>query len=1128
MRVFLFLFTFSILTKMLFCQPEDLRVLIIGEGEAWSDPEEMRIRQNYGNTGLTFSWIQGGEAAWKELDPDKYDIIWVHRPDSLSYAGFEDDHAYYDAMLHYADRGGSILLTQHALTFLNRSGLEPVGVEHRSKGSEDNGYGRMLGFHAFLHHPLFDSLNGGAYVWKPPYDTTVTQCGFFDEKVPQNGKVVAVDWDYIFVRENSKLIVEYEVGKGKVLGIGAYFNLDIPNLNRQHYDLFYRNVFDYLAGKKEGHERHYWRYGEQKAEPLDFVLFRQFIPPGAKKWEINDSWPDLHRDQARHEYCEVAGTRMLVAAYEPGGIFEVWAHPFMAFRDYQVMLYFGDDTIVSLNEARPSITVAPASVTRNYSFHNGAIMKEVMTVAPDKPVGVIHYEYEGPAARLLVQYKTHMRLMWPYPENVLKTLKYGYQPGLNAMEVTAPEGNLSTFIGASRIPSGRYAGPCVREDGGNPSLKGFDIPSDSVFGVCAGQYYDLATSDQLDIVFAAGSDGRDSLAALYMRILSGPEEVYRASVKHYRDLFDRVLMITSPDEHFNKGYAWAIAATDRFFVETPGLGTSIVAGYNGTDRGWDGGHAVNGRPGYAWYFGRDAVWSAFAILDYGDFEGVKDILGMFVKYQDLNGKIYHELSTSGFAHYDASDATPLFISLAGRYFEQSGDTAFIKNIWPAIEKAYEYCLSTDTDGDGLIENTNVGHGWVEGGHLFGSHTSLYLASCWADALLALSVMDMNANNEYWSKAMEVEDLINRKFINKETGFMYQGIYKDGSFHTGQSIMPAVAMYFLALDDSLTTTMLRKYAGHEYTSDWGVRMASVYSEHYHPRGYHSGAVWPLYTGWVALAEYKYGRPLQAFGHVMGSLNNYRDFALGYIEEVLNGEKYLPSGVCPHQCWSETMTLQPLIEGMLGLGMINTSYLLEPALPFHWDSLKVENIRLGSICFDWEMHRGEGKTRYTFSGDIREDLFAPSHTFLPGVAFSPLFPPGTEINDVQMNGRKIKYKINSLPQGEQLIIGANILNECDIIVKHSGGIALIPPFEMPARGETSQGIRIIEARWEDNTYTIEMEGAPAMAYELEMINHFGTPKTVEGATFREEGGKLFLRLEFPALNRTYMSKTVHIGF
>ena len=215
-------------------------------------------------------------------------------------------------------------------------------------------------------------------------------------------------------------------------------------------------------------------------------------------------------------------------------------------------------------------------------------------------------------------------------------------------------------------------------------------------------------------------------------------------------------------------------------------------------------------------------------------------------------------------------------------------------------------------------------------------------------------------------------------------------------------------------------------------------------------------------------------------------------------------------------------------MLGLGKINTSYLLEPALPFHWDSLKVENIRFGSICFDWEMHRGEGKTRYTFSGDIREDLFAPSHTFLPGVAFSPLFPPGTEINDVQMNGRKIKYKTNSLPQGEQLIIGANILNECDIIVKHSGGIALIPPFEMPARGETSQGIRIIDARWEDNTYTIEMEGAPAMAYELEMINHFGTPKTVEGATFREEGGKLFLRLEFPALNRTYMSKTVHIGF
>jgi hypothetical protein len=46
----------------------------------------------------------------------------------------------------------------------------------------------------------------------------------------------------------------------------------------------------------------------------------------------------------------------------------------------------------------------------------------------------------------------------------------------------------------------------------------------------------------------------------------------------------------------------------------------------------------------------------------------------------------------------------------------------------------DYCYSTDTDGDGLIEISNVGHGWLEGGELFGSKTEFYLCGIWAQAL----------------------------------------------------------------------------------------------------------------------------------------------------------------------------------------------------------------------------------------------------------------------------------------------------------------------------------------------------------------------------------------------------------
>jgi glycogen debranching enzyme len=891
-------------------------------------------------------------------------------------------------------------------------------------------------------------------------------------------------------------------------------------------------VFAYLLGEKENSETYYWLYGDIDIKPIEYVLERQLLPPPAKMWQIEDNWMTLNRDIAKKEYCEVAGRRMLVASYEPGGIFEVWAHPFMAFREFKVKIFFDDSTYL-LGDILPSIEVTPETVVRTYAFNNGAMLKEVMVVSPDKPVGVIHYEYEGPEAKLGIQYKSNMRLMWPYSEQVLTTLKYGYQPGLNAIEFIAPEGEIVTFVGANKIPSSKYVAPTgmidIQSPMGEVIAGEYKPEQDTLFEVSAGQLFELNTSDQLDILFAAGSEGRDSVATAYMIAMQDPEKIYRDAYKHYQKLQNDMLSISTPDDNFNKGYAWAVAATDRFFVTTPGLGTSIVAGYNGTDRGWDGGHKINGRPGYAWYFGRDAVWSAFAILDYGDFEGVKDILNMFVKYQDLNGKIYHELSTSGFVHYDASDATPLFIILAGRYLEQSNDENFIREIWPSIRKAYEYCLSTDTDGDYLIENTNVGHGWVEGGHLFGSHTSLYLASCWAEALWQMQMLSIVIGDDELTKKCNLQEYYVTEalngFSNGESGYLYQGKYKDGSYHTEQSIMPATTLQFYSIIlDHNEYDMLSEWSGHQYTTDWGVRMASIYNENYHPRGYHSGAVWPLYSGWVSLAEYNNGRPLQGYMHLMNNLNNYNDFALGYTEEVLNGDSYLPAGVCPHQCWSETMVLLPISTGMLGIekdAYTNEVY-LDPDIPFAWDSIKIKNLRVGKHLIDYEMKR-EGETTTII-------LSSPDQLF--DISFSQLFMPGTEIKRVLLNGKKIDIDIGGEDQGSRLYFynSEYSLNGTDeIIIHHQGGISLIPPSKKTSHGQESVGIRINHVLWKDNTYIIEAEGAPAQSYELELINNFGTPKSVTGTEgFREEGDRLFLRVEFPALNRRYTPRTIKINF
>ena len=79
----------------------------------------------------------------------------------------------------------------------------------------------------------------------------------------------------------------------------------------------------------------------------------------------------------------------------------------------------------------------------------------------------------------------------------------------------------------------------------------------------------------------------------------------------------------------------------------------------------------------------------------GLFGTVRSELELMQRYQDLSGKIFHEISTSGSVHYDASDATPLYIMLAAHYLRASGDTAFIRASWPKIGKAMEYLFDFD-------------------------------------------------------------------------------------------------------------------------------------------------------------------------------------------------------------------------------------------------------------------------------------------------------------------------------------------------------------------------------------------------------------------------------------------------
>jgi glycogen debranching enzyme len=438
-----------------------------------------------------------------------------------------------------------------------------------------------------------------------------------------------------------------------------------------------------------------------------------------------------------------------------------------------------------------------------------------------------------------------------------------------------------------------------------------DIPK-----IAVGFRYTVPRGSGLTIAFSGSSLGTREAVSAYRQMMKNPLRQLNRHARYFTSLLSSIPAIDTRDPELESAYRWSVVATDRFFVHTPDIGTSLMAGYATTKAGWDGGHEESGRPGYAWYFGRDAVWTSLALLGYGDHAKVKAVLEFLGRYQDITGKIPHEITTSGHVHYDAADSTPLYVLLMGKYLNASHDRNFGRREFPRVLKAVKYCFSTDTDGDHLIENTNVGHGWVEGGPLFPVHAELYLNACWCAALeeashMAGSLRKTKEERLWANEAKRIRELINKRFWNPETSFYNFALNADGSVNTAQTILPSVAILFGLTGSGKAQACLHAYSSEHYSAPWGVRMVPTDYPSYNPKGYHYGSIWPLFTGWTALAEVHQGMRKEALARLTHTLMLYKKFALGYIPEVLSGKHCEPAGVCLHQAWSSALAVLGLL-------------------------------------------------------------------------------------------------------------------------------------------------------------------------------------------------------------------------
>ncbi len=478
------------------------------------------------------------------------------------------------------------------------------------------------------------------------------------------------------------------------------------------------------------------------------------------------------------------------------------------------------------------------------------------------------------------------------------------------------------------------------------------------------------------------SNSAAGMAVLQDRLLSTDRalpEIYARTQAYYAHYFDHRTVAHTPDPRFDRALQWAELAIESSQATVPA--TASTPAETGLVAGWFPSFD-SARPGFGWFFGRDTLWSLYAIDSYGDAALARRSLGFLMRRQRADGKMPHEFSQTAAQlsgdmawdklpyEYAAADATPLFLLAMLDYVRATNDQAFLKDHWEAVEKAYRFERTHDSDGDGVYDNAQ-GTGWVEDWPT-PPHQELYLASLDRDATMAMAQLGTWAQHpELAAEAAQTGAKLEQAVAAYQQPNHLYAFSKaaHGGYDVTQTIYPAVAFWSHAAGLPSPETQLNAWSSHLFATDWGTRALATDDPAFDPISYHRGTVWPLFTGWTATALYRTARPIAGYAALRQNIDLTWAQDPGAVTELLSGRFYEALGrSSTHQMWSSAMAFTPAVRQLFGVetdAPQHTLY-LHPHLPPLWTEASLEHIHLGDAEYTLRYRREGRSLRITAMG------------------------------------------------------------------------------------------------------------------------------------------------------------------